>query len=116
MESSSTFIFGEASNHYMGESELTYDEIEQRMDEHKTVPFYNVRQVVTFNIPHPKGINRLTRLVTVDIALGPVEKMTVHPTSIQQIEKMMPAIVELIQTAEQEELKGRADKAGLATV
>jgi len=115
MESSSTFIFGEASNHYMGESELTYDEIARRMDEHQTVEFYNVRQVVTFNIPHPKGINRLTRLVTVDIALGPVNKMIAHPTSIQLIE-MTPAIVELIQTAEQEELKGRADKAGLATV
>ena len=111
------YIFGEGSNHYVGESELSFDEIEQVMDQHKTVTFKDVRQVVTFNIPGQRGIQRITRLVTVDLALGPVARMTVHPTSAQPVdEPMMEGYRLLLKEAEDDELQGRAKRSGLATV
>jgi hypothetical protein len=113
---SNYYVFGEGGNHYLGESEFAHEQIAARMDSAKTINFFNVRQVVTFNIPGPKGINRLTRLVTVDVALGPVPVMIILPTSLQPILELTPALRELIKSAEDDETKARAGRAGLSVV
>lgn len=111
------YIFGEGSNHYVGACDFSMEEIEDKMGCHEPVRFKDVRQVVTFNIPGQRGIQRITRLVTVDLALGPVTVMTVHPTSIQPVdEPMMEGYRLLLKEAEDDELQGRAKRSGLATV